>query len=714
MAPKLAPRSGSSIEWWFVHGWFEMADGHRRDFIASVFRQASRDGNGEGHMLLLSSFDEAKGEHTVRSEVSPGLVDHFLRAAPDELRGAGINRNLVDAFTAEIERGGVPSPILLSARPVSMAKDRLAIDWGDFALDEDGDGIAMRFSMPDDGAVCAMSASPVATWLNDDCPPAGAMAYQSCPRLTLTGTVDGEAIRGEAWMDHQWGDYGWMKTLGASAELLGWDWLGINLDDGTDLIVMVRRNMHSRDAVGRLAVLFAPGELPRTVHDADISPLRQWVSPDSMIAYPVACRIAIPSLGADLVFEPLADGQEIPVFGVTNVIWEGVGRIEGVLGDRPATGRARLELNGYGLILDFGSYQRQWIERIDATMHRFLPRELDDDRLAGFVGEPRWAFDSHAQTAMLATPAWDLFDRGGKHWRPVYGLMLLDALGVELAPYETLVSVISEFIHNGSVIIDDIEDNSATRRGAPTIHRRYGLPTAINAGNQLYFLPLLTLSDHPALVPEQRDAIYRAITTMFVQAHMGQAQDLYWSDAATVRGPAFWTSDRLAGLILQAHAYKTAAAVKTISEIDCIVAGTDERIRKAAMDFGESWGIAFQIFDDIRNFSTRPEWGKTRGEDVLSGKVTYVTRKAVSLLEGAGQAELIRILDGLRSTSQAGDLAVGIELIEQSGAFDQCRADATALVEAAWPPFAEVLPQTTAKVMLRVFVTHLLDSNFDM
>lgn len=716
--PDLSPRREASLEWWFVHGHVTSATIGRREFMLSVFRQAPRPEDADGHMLLLSVYDEATGRHTATSHVSPELVDHFVATAGDELEEAGVDPNLIAAYTAEIARDGVPSPIRLLPDPVAIAADPLRLSWGDLSLAHRDDDLTLGFRMPDTGKLCDLRLTPEAAWLREpagDGPrPFGTMAYESCPRLRLTGVVDGAAVTGEAWIDHQWGDYGWLKTRDDGGDILGWDWLGINLADGADLMIGVRRNMRTMEPVSRFAVLYAPGAPPRIVDDVDLSERRRWLSRRSMIAYPVEWDIAIPSLGVDLVFTPAIDDQEIPVFGVINGIWEGVGRVEGTVGGKPATGRARLELNGYGFALDSDAWQRRWVDRIDDTLRAFLPERLDDRQLAAYVGAPRWSFDCGAQTEMLATPVWDLIGRGGKHWRPVYGLILLDALGIDVAPYETLISVIPEFVHNGSVIVDDIEDGSETRRGEATIHRRYGLPTAINAGNQLYFLPLLALSEHPGLTPAQRDEIYRVIVTMFVQAHLGQAQDLHWSRPGHPRGDAFWRSEDLAGQILQAHAYKTAAAVRVISEIVCVIAGADPALRAACTRFGESWGVAFQVVDDVNNFTKAPRWGKVRGEDIAAGKASYVTHKAISRLDGKDRSRLIAILDDTDLRMSEAGLAEGIALVERSGALEAARADAKALVEADWPSFAAALPPTQSKIMLRVFVTNLLSLPFEM
>ena len=567
MSPDLAPHHDASLEWWFAQGQFEGKALGRLQFMVSLFRHKStaaiKQNDCDGYMLLVTTLDEKKKKHTAHSQVSAEFVAQFLREVPSELEGAGIDERLINAFTSEIARGGVPLPVLLADAHVISSEDQLDVEWGDLTVRQNGEEICISFAMPDNDAICRLELSPSASWLREDCDKCGvsdeqnlganrfgAMAYESCPRLSLNGYVGDETISGEAWFDHQWGNFGWLKTIKDETEILGWNWFGINLDCGTDVIIMVRRNMHSGEILSHFAIVFAPETEPYVVDDVRLIEERRWVSLRSMVSYPVEWKIEIPSIYLDLMFVPLVDDQEVPVFGVINSIWEGVGVVDGTFCGLKVTGRARLELQGYGFILDFKSVQQLWIKRVDNTLRRFLPESLGDNELVKFVGQPRWSHDGVAQTEMLSKPIWDLLKRGGKHWRPIYGFLLLDVLGVDAEPFETLISVIPELVHNGSVIIDDIEDESQTRRGHQTVHLRYGLPTAINAGNMLYFLPLLSISKHPCLTAEQRDDIYRVIMEMFVQAHIGQAQDLYWSRPGQVRLSSFWQDENLGSKIL--------------------------------------------------------------------------------------------------------------------------------------------------------------------
>jgi len=710
--PDLSPRD-TSLEWWFVQGYLEGERTARRNFMLSLFRQRCGHDGGNAHMLLLSTLEAGTGRHHVRSQVSPELVRHFLESAPPELKKSGIEDRVIDAFVKEIGESGPPAPIRVEPGPATILSAPFEAMWGDISLTQLGDSFEIGFTPPGDARRCLLKAQSHAAWLTEESVggenSVGTMAYHSCPRLALIGSFGEAAVRGEAWVDHQWGDYGWLRGSDAGGRLFGWDWFGINLSDATDLMVMVHRDMRSGSALSSFAVVFAPGRRPSIVRDVAIRAARRWLSPHTMVDYPIAWEIEIPSISARLRFEPAADDQEIPVFGFINAVWEGAGSITGEFGGKKVSGRGRLELHGYGYIHDFKLFQNRWTEKIDRNIRAFLPERLDQAHLAAFLGPPRWRYDEAAQSEMLAAPIWDLLSRGGKHWRPIFGYLLLQALGVDPKPFDTMLSVIPELIHNASVVIDDIEDVSQTRRGDATVHLKYGLPTAINMANTLYFLPLLSISNHPHLGTEKREAIYRIIIEMFVQAHFGQAQDLYWSKLARSERAAVWGDEGIGDLILQAHAFKTAAAVRATAEIACVIAGADSETTRACTRFGESWGVAFQIVDDVNNFTRTPEWGKVRGEDVTAGKFTFALHKAVGLLAGAEKRRLMEILACEETRRSDAGLREAIGLVEASGALEACRRHARELMEADWPVFSRALPASRHKLMLRILLDKLID-----
>ncbi|XP_059982493.1 geranylgeranyl pyrophosphate synthase isoform X2 [Lagenorhynchus albirostris] len=90
-----------------------------------------------------------------------------------------------------------------------------------------------------------------------------------------------------------------------------------------------------------------------------------------------------------------------------------------------------------------------------------------------------------------------------------------------------IIIEVTEMLHNASLLIDDIEDNSKLRRGFPVAHSIYGIPSVINSANYVYFLGLekvLTL-DHP-------DAV-KLFTRQLLELHQGQGLDIYWRDNYT-------------------------------------------------------------------------------------------------------------------------------------------------------------------------------------
>jgi predicted secreted hydrolase len=146
-------------------------------------------------------------------------------------------------------------------------------------------------------------------------------------------------VRGTAWLDHEW------SSAYLAADAPGWDWTGVNFDDGGALMAFRIRDRSGgtywaggayRDRAGRMRVL-APSEVR-------FEPMRQWRSPRTGIEYPVAVRVHAGALVITL--EPLFDDQELDSrASVGTIYWEGAVRASI---DGRAAGRGYLELTGYG------------------------------------------------------------------------------------------------------------------------------------------------------------------------------------------------------------------------------------------------------------------------------------------------------------------------------------------------------------------------------
>ena len=102
----------------------------------------------------------------------------------------------------------------------------------------------------------------------------------------------------------------------------------------------------------------------------------------------------------------------------------------------------------------------------------------------------------------ICEPIYDLLDRGGKRWRPVLGMVFAECYGRDVAKSiqldandksndDILFSCgLTEIVHNGSLMVDDIEDKSLLRRGQPCTYLKYGDDYAINTGNFMYYIPI--------------------------------------------------------------------------------------------------------------------------------------------------------------------------------------------------------------------------------
>ncbi len=175
---------------------------------------------------------------------------------------------------------------------------------------------------------------------------AGSTYYYSRTRMTLTGTIEDNGVRktvtGEAWFDHQWGNFFTVNTG-------GWDWFSAHLSDGSDFTVYLIRG-EGQKLVGTLGTFIAADGTVTDIPFADIKVdvLGNWTSPRTNVTYPSGWRVSLPKQGLVLTVNPVIPDQELDTRRSTaNIYWEGEVLLDGTRNGVPINGEGYVELTGY-------------------------------------------------------------------------------------------------------------------------------------------------------------------------------------------------------------------------------------------------------------------------------------------------------------------------------------------------------------------------------
>jgi geranylgeranyl diphosphate synthase type I len=718
--PLVGSAARPCLEWWFVHGAYAPPGRTLSHFMVAVFKQDFFSTNGKkagGFSRIEACLNGETG--VVHTDC---LIDRSLLNVARRIRRDQIDLNadprLVQAFLEELQTNGAPREVRLSSEKAVFRPSPLRLDWDGFNLQQRKDGFRLSFAFPNGGGRSDLHLVPEYDGFDvKPAEPAGTilaeMNYRTYPRLVLRGTVGGKPVSGTAWLDHQWGHYDWLIANAAGGRVLGWNWFGLNLDDGSDWVIVEHLDGQSRSVLSRYAVVRDSGGRIRSARDFSCVPGRFWESPRTTIRHPVEWTLDFPDLGGCLRFKPVRDEQEVPVFGLARAIWEGAGTVEGRFQGRRVSGRGRGEFLGYGYLFKLADLVESFGPRIDRNLSAFFPRTMTRAALRSYTGENRDSLPPRIITEMLSRPVWDLLDRKGKRWRPIFGLILLDALGRDTAPYERLISVMAELPHSGALIIDDIEDASLLRRGRECIHLRFGQDVAINAANAVYFLPTLLNFSHLQLNDAQKLQIQDIIMTQFVRAHLGQAMDLFWSRNMTPAGLERWLAGPFEARIVRMYELKTAAFVEGLAKIIAILADAPPDLGRACAVFARRFGTAFQIVDDILNYSRSADWRKTAREDLEGRKMTLVLCRALRRLRPSERRRLAQIVGAARGESGPAETEEAASLIRKSGAMNECRETARKMLETAWASFSRRLEPSQPKIMLKTLSQNLIDLDFD-
>lgn len=344
----------ASLEWWFFQGWFQGESTGLRHFMVAYFQQrdhASSADRPTGHTLLLSHLNQETLAHSYRSQISPEVSD-LIYHYREEIKGADFDNAMIDDLMDEIHTYGPPRPIVENNAPVISTTDRLDVKWADMGIRQAGEQLILKYDAPDNHLPCRFVLSPRSERIFNelDAGQEQSMAYASIPRMTLEGIAAGSPIVGEAWFDHQWGDYAWLTADGCRRQVLGWDWFGINLDDGSHLLLLIHRDAKNQRILNQNAVYVAPDGCSRQLSSFHAKPFYHWKSPTTLSEYPLGWRIDLEEIDTSLTVTPLADDQELALFGVMRSLWEGACTVKGTKQGATVLGRARLELHGYGYV----------------------------------------------------------------------------------------------------------------------------------------------------------------------------------------------------------------------------------------------------------------------------------------------------------------------------------------------------------------------------
>ena len=355
--------------------------------------------------------------------------------------------------------------------------------------------------------------------------------------------------------------------------------------------------------------------------------------------------------------------------------------------------------------MDIEKYLEETAPLIDKTIEKYLPRKFSKDAVLFKVTPPIYSYTLEPINKAVADPIWDMLDRGGKRWRPALFLLICEALGKK-AEYCLDFSIIPEVIHNGTLVIDDIEDSSEMRRGKPCTHKIFQIDISINAGNAMYYLPLLPLMvQREKLSPEVQRDFYEVYVQEMINLSMGQAMDIAWH-RGIANADALGEDD-----YLQMCAYKTGTLARMAAKMAAVLADAPKSLVEKIGRFAESIGVAFQMQDDILDL-TGQEFAKKKGgvgQDITEGKRSLMAIYTLKKANSKDKKRLVEILNVHTSDQKLRDEAISI--MQKYGAMEHVKQTAERMVMESWSETEKLLPTPQAKEKLKAFAEFLIKRN---
>lgn len=312
----------------------------------------------------------------------------------------------------------------------------------------------------------------------------------------------------------------------------------------------------------------------------------------------------------------------------------------------PPTGRTTLESQ-------LGSYRELVIPTMIGSIPTREPKQHLYDLIAGHLS------------------------KAGKGIRPALCIATCRAFGGTVERAVPSAAAI-ELLHNAFLVHDDVEDDSEYRRDQPTLHRKCGIPLAVNVGDAMNALSLRVLRQNlPLLGPDLTWRIVDEFDHMSLETIEGQAMELGWirdNNCSTTE------EDYLLMVMKKTCWYSFIHPCR----IGALIACNDGRDLGAFNRFGYYLGTAFQIQDDLLNLVGDPKkYGKETGGDILEGKRTLLLAHLFKSCNPQDRARLKQFLAKPRSQRLPREVAWVSQLLRASGSIDYARKEAQTFAGAA-------------------------------
>lgn len=294
----------------------------------------------------------------------------------------------------------------------------------------------------------------------------------------------------------------------------------------------------------------------------------------------------------------------------------------------------------------------------------------------------------HSDVTLVNQIAEYIISAGGKRIRPILVLLIANAYGYQGKHHHELAAIV-EFIHTATLLHDDVVDESSLRRGRQTANALFGNAASVLVGDFLYsraFQMMVSINSMRVM------QIMADATNVIAEGEVLQLLNMHDPDVTEER-------------YLQVIRSKTAKLFEAAAEVGALIAGANDEQISAAGEYGRSIGTAFQLIDDVLDYSGNAEdIGKNVGDDLREGKPTL---PLIYLMKNGTDAdkELVRSCIEQGDESQFDRI---LSAITSSGALDYTRQEAIQAAERAAAAVATLpaSPYKEALLTLSQFAVH--------